>query len=60
MKKIIGLIEYDGKNHIGIRLQINNYWEEALEDAKNVYEFTFDEDDEFVKLKKITKEQAKK
>ena len=59
MKKIIGLIEceYCG---VFIRTRENIYFEECLEDAKSVYEFTFDEHDEFVKLKKLTKNQVRK
>jgi hypothetical protein len=59
MKKIIGLIEYDDGG-VFIRTPVNIYFEECLEDAKSVYEFTFDEHDEFVKLKKITKNQVKR
>ena len=59
MKKIIGLIEYDDGG-VFIRTPVNIYFEECLEDEKSVYEFTFNENNEFVKLKKITKNQVKR
>ena len=59
MKKIIGLIEYDDGG-IFIRTPQNIYFDESFEDAISVYEFTFDENDEFVKLKKLTKNQVRK
>jgi hypothetical protein len=59
MTKIIGLIEYDDGG-IFIRTPENVYFDESFEDSKSVYEFTFDEYGEFVKLKKITKNQVRK
>ena len=60
MKKLIGFIEYD-EDHIFIRTAKNVYFKECLDESDvNLYQFTFNNDEEFVELKKITKSQAKK
>jgi len=69
MITITGLIEFDPDDVTGplmlIRHRQNLYWDECLEEAKNVYEFNFEYDCgtqnyEFVSLKKITKAKARK
>ena len=68
MITITGLIEFDdefGRPNMGIRHKCNMYWNECLEEAKAVYEFYFEYDDdtdcyEFVSMKKISKAKARK
>ena len=66
MITITGLIEFDDDHKsFSVRQKSNIYWNECLEEAKSVYEFDFEYDDdtdcyEFVKLRKITKTKAKK
>jgi len=69
MITITGLIEFDPYDTTGPRMSIrhkrNLYWDECVEEAKSVYEFNFEYDDdtgeyEFVSMKKITKAKAKK
>ena len=66
MITITGLIEFDDDHKsFSVRQKSNIYWDECLEEAKAVYEFDFEYDDdtdcyEFVKLRKITKTKAKK
>ena len=69
MITLTGLIEFDhGGLHgptVDIRARFNNYWDEAIKDAKSAYEFNFEYDEkrdcyEFVSLKKITKTKANK
>ena len=66
MITITGLIEFDDDyKSFSVRQKSNIYWDECLEEAKYVYEFDFEYDEdtdcyEFVKLRKITKTKAKK
>jgi len=69
MITITGLIEFDPDDVTGPLMQIrhkgNWYWDECLEEAKDVYEFNFEYDlgtqnYEFVSLKKITKTKAQR
>lgn len=69
MITITGLIEFDPNDFGGPLMQIrhkqNNYWDECVDEAKSVYEFDFEYDEntdcyEFVQLRKITKAKAKR
>jgi hypothetical protein len=66
MITITGLIEFDNdRKSFSVRQKSNIYWDECLEEAKDVYEFYFDYDVdtewyEFVGMRKITKDKARK
>ena len=68
MITITGLIEFDdsfGRQTFNARHKCNLYWDECLEEAKAVYEFDFEYDEdtewyEFVGMRKITKAKARK
>lgn len=67
MITLTGIIEYSEcsrRPYVAVRGKINDYFDEALEDAKHAYEFTFKfnnalEDYEIVSVKKISKKKAK-
>lgn len=68
MITVTGLVEFRDEKwgpSFDIRHKCNMYWDECLEEAKAVYEFYFEYDDdtdcyEFVGMKKISKAKARK
>jgi len=58
--KIKGIIEFNRNFNTGdwvfIRTENNGYFQECIDDGGVAYEFTFDEDENFIKMSKVKKQ----
>lgn len=54
LRKTIGIIEIDENDNVSVRMPINNYYQECLDDGAIQHEFTFDIYGNCIKIKKLS------